>query len=170
MLKRLITLQVVMAICTGAVWAGDIEDAWAATDKKDYATAALKYKSAAAINSNSAVEIFQQAYARTQLGKLYKEGLGVPQNVAEAVRLWKLASAQGNENAQINLAFMYANGSGVKQNFVLAYMWNELAVQRDEPKSLTNRDAYAAYMTPQQIAEAQKLAKECRARNFKKCD
>jgi len=25
-------------------------------------------------------------------------------------------------------------------------------------------------MTPQQIAEAQKLARECQARNFKNCD
>jgi len=32
------------------------------------------------------------------------------------------------------------------------------------------RDAIASFMTAQQIAEAQKLARECQARNFKNCD
>ena len=33
-----------------------------------------------------------------------------------------------------------------------------------------NHDIVAKLMTPQQIAQAQKLARECQARNFKNCD
>jgi hypothetical protein len=32
------------------------------------------------------------------------------------------------------------------------------------------RDQFSKAMTPQQIAEAQKMARECQQRNFKDCD
>jgi hypothetical protein len=36
--------------------------------------------------------------------------------------------------------------------------------------AVKNRDLVAKRMTPQQIADAQKLARDCLARNFKGCD
>ncbi len=49
-LKRFTTLVITLSICVGAVWAGDVEDADAALQKKDYVTALKKYKSAAVKN------------------------------------------------------------------------------------------------------------------------
>jgi hypothetical protein len=49
-------------------------------------------------------------------------------------------------------------------------MWVNLAGVSGDAKSVKLRDALAAIMTPQQIAEAQKLARECQQRNFKGCD
>ena len=57
MLKRFITLIITLSICVGAVWAGDVEDADAALDKKDYVTALKKYKSAAAKNNAYALAV-----------------------------------------------------------------------------------------------------------------
>jgi len=36
--------------------------------------------------------------------------------------------------------------------------------------AVRNRDIAAKLMTPQQIADAQKLARDCLARNFKGCE
>jgi TPR repeat protein len=65
---------------------------------------------------------------------------------------------------------MYVNGQGVVQDYVRAHMWFNLgAVSGKAEKATSNRDSLAAKMTPAQIAEAQKIARECQARSFKDC-
>jgi hypothetical protein len=49
-------------------------------------------------------------------------------------------------------------------------MWYEVAAANGSDVAIKNRNLVAARMTPQQIAEAQRLARECQARNFKNCD
>ena len=101
------------------------------------------------------------------LGGLYANGKGVPQDHAEAAKWWSLAAEQGDPAAQNNLAAAYGLGEGVPQDYVLAHMWYNLASSRF-PASAGNwrssaarlRDLTAARMTPAQIAEAQKLARE----------
>jgi TPR repeat protein len=44
---------------------------------------------------------------------MFADGEGVAQDQAEAVRLWRLAAAQGHAQAQSNLGVMFANGEGV---------------------------------------------------------
>ena len=56
------------------------------------------------------------------------------------------------------------------QDYTRAHMWFNLAAVTGDSVSVKNRDIVAKRMTPQQIAEAQKLARECQARNFKNCD
>jgi hypothetical protein len=65
---------------------------------------------------------------------------------------------------------MYENGQGLVQNYPRAHMWYNLAAVSSDAIPLRNRELVAARMTPQQIAEAQKLARECQARSFKNCD
>jgi hypothetical protein len=48
----------------------------------------------------------------------------------------------------------------VPQNFVLAHMWYNLCAAQGEQGAVPLRDALATRMTPAQIAEAQKLARE----------
>jgi TPR repeat protein len=56
---------------------------------------------------------------------------------------------------------MYANGHGVPQDYVLAHMWFNLAAATGMVETAAaDRDMVAAKMTPAQIAEAQKLARE----------
>jgi TPR repeat protein len=65
---------------------------------------------------------------------------------------------------------MYANGRGVTQDYVRAHMWFNLSGASGVASGVQNRDIIAAMMTPQQIAEAQKMARECQQHNFKDCD
>jgi hypothetical protein len=47
----------------------------------------------------------------------------------------------------------------VPQDFLLAYMWMDLAAASYAP-SVKSREAIAARMTPDQIAQAQQLARD----------
>ena len=62
---------------------------------------------------------------------------------------------------------MYDEGWGVKQDYVEAYKWFDLAARdasmRD--KAISNRDRVSAKMTPKQIAGAQRLASQWKS-NF----
>ena len=88
----------------------------------------------------------------------------MPQDAAEAVRWYRLAADQGLADAQFFLGNMYANGHGVPQNDVLAYMWENLAASRSdgETRELATdfRERIAARLTPDQRAEGQRLSLE----------
>ena len=197
MLKGLQTILITLALCAGTVWAGDFEDGLAAANKQDYVTANKKFKIAAEKGNASAqlmlglsyaagtgvAQDYAQAFfwfklaaaqgdadAQTYLGHMYDNGHGVVQDYAEAVRWYKLAAAQGKAAAHSALGFMYGEGRGVVQDYMRAHIWYNLAAVTGNATAVQNRDIIAKKMTPQQIAEAQKLARECQARNFKNCD
>ena len=126
---------------------------------QDYAAAPKWYRLAADQGN---------ADAQFDLAFMYYEGLGVPQDYAAALKWYRLAAAQGYARAQYSLGYMYANGEGVPQDHVQAHKWLTLATitftdkpERDE--AIKARNSVAARMTPAQIAEAQK-----RARDWKK--
>jgi uncharacterized protein len=107
------------------------------------------------------------ATAQYSLGYMYYNGQGVPQDYAEALKWYRLAADKGDANAQFNLGFMYGNGEGVPQDYVQAHIWFNLAASRSpasekqqRDQAAKNRDTLAAMMTPAQIAEAQKFARE----------
>jgi len=109
-----------------------------------------------------------EAQAQDSLGAMYANGHGVPQDYAEAAKWWRKAAAQGAAGAQYNLGASYDVGRGVPQDYVQAHMWYNLAAsdfyagseQQDQEKAVKARDEVEAKMTPAQIAEAQKLARE----------
>jgi TPR repeat protein len=76
---------------------------------------------------------------------------------------------KGDANAQFFLGGMYEAGQGVAQGNVEAYMWFNLAAITGKKDAVKYRDLAASIMTQQQLAEAQKLAKECLSRNYKGC-
>src|SRR5512141_2926323 len=105
--------------------------------------------------------------SQSNLGVMYENGQGVLQDYVEAARWYRRAAEQGEATAQANLADMYAFGRGVPQDYVLAHMWFNLAASRypaseidARKKAIHNRDLVASKMTPAQIAEAQRLARE----------
>jgi uncharacterized protein len=81
---------------------------------------------------------------------------------AEAARRYRKAAERGDADAQALLGLLYELGRGLQQDFVEAHKWLDLAasrVQADKQKDLVrDRNRLAAKMTPQQIAEAQRLA------------
>jgi TPR repeat protein len=129
------------------------------------------------------------ATAQSNLGIMYNNGQGVPQdyfeahfwwflaanqddataqynlgltsqNYAEAVSWYRKAADQGLAPAQYNLGNLYFKGLGVPQDYVRAHMWLNLAAAQGVQPAAENRDIAARRMTPAQIAEAQKLARE----------
>ena len=91
---------------------------------------------------------------------MYQKGLGVPQDTIEAVRLYRRAADQGDALAQNNLGTMYATGEGVPRDYVQAHAWFSLSLALGYRAAAANRDKAAGLMTPAQIAESEKLARE----------
>jgi hypothetical protein len=86
----------------------------------------------------------------------------VRQSYDEAAGWYRQAADQGLPRAQYELGNMYERGEGVLQDYVRAHMWFNLASRGvdDRQNAINNRDKLAQRMTPAQIAEAQKLARE----------
>jgi uncharacterized protein len=155
--RALVTLFTAFTFA-GLVSSGPLEDADAAYERGDYATALRLLQPLASSGDD---------YAQFNIGVMYDTGKGVPQDFSEAVKWYRKAANQGNARAMDNLAFMYRGGQGVPQDYVEAHKWFNLAASRysvSEAKrresAALNRDLVANRMTPQQIAEAQKLARE----------
>ena len=83
-------LVLMLSLATPAA-AGSLEDAAAADDKGDYATAAKLLRPLADEGN---------AQAQYKLGILYDDGLGVAQDVAEALKWYRLAADQGFASRQ----------------------------------------------------------------------
>ena len=84
----------------------------------------------------------------------------VPQDHQQAV-FWDRQSAErGNGAAQFNVGIIYYTGQGVDQDYVQSFMWFDLAAIKGDADAVRHRDRVAAKMTPRQIAEAQRLARE----------
>jgi TPR repeat protein len=103
------------------------------------------------------------ARAQVSLGGMYRVGRGVRQDYAQAAAWFRKAANQGNRFAQADLGEMYRDGQGAPQDFVRAYMWFSLVASGASDASIRDqavrdRNELAAKMTPDQIAEAQRLA------------
>jgi len=100
------------------------------------------------------------AQAQVSLGGMYIDGKGVAQDNSEAVNWYRKAAEQGYADAQHRLGKSYAVGIGLPKDFVQAHMWFDLAAMGGDSDAKNDRDKVAEMMTPPQIAEAQRLAKE----------
>jgi len=122
---------------------------------RNYAYSAHWYRQAAEQGS---------AEAQSFLGLMYEEGRGVPRDHAEAVRWFRQAAEQGYTNAQSMLGIMYYERQDAPRDYVEAYMWTSLGASRasgdDRKKAAELLDRLATIMTPEQIAEAQRRARE----------
>ncbi len=103
--------------------------------------------------------------AQYNLALMYFLGEAIPLDYKEAFRWFRASAVQGNSSAQGSLGAMYRAGLGLPQDYILAHMWYNLAVansELDQERKLwaKNLDATAKKMTADQIAEAQRLARE----------
>ena len=141
-------------------YSSDFDKGLTAYNNGDYATALKEWKPLA---EKGDVD------AQTNLGLMYQNGWGVPQDDKEAVYWYKLAAEQGDAKAQYNLGVMYALGEGVIKDYVYAHMWGNIASMNGNDKGETLRGYVAEKMTSSQIEEAQRLARKCIKKNYKGC-
>ena len=83
-------------------------------------------------------------------------------SVDEALAQWRAAAEGGDRRAMLALGRLYVQGLGVLQDYVEAHKWLNLAASRGEAVALKERDALSERMTPEERAEAQKLARRWR--------
>ncbi len=98
--------------------------------------------------------------AQNQLGVLYAHGEGVAKDVRQAAKWYRQAAEQGHGPAQLNLGRAYAAGLGVPADHIRAHLWLNLASIGGDEDARNARDELTGKMTPEQIAEAQRLASE----------
>ena len=75
------------------------------------------------------------AAAQSELGFLYNEGRGVPQNCADAMKWFYKAADQGFVSAQFNLGCCYRDGHGVSQDFAEAARWYRKAAEQGDAEA-----------------------------------
>ena len=73
----------------------------------------------------------------------------------------------GNIEAQNNLGIMYINGEGVLQDYVTSYAWANIAGANGCDVKRFKSEYLEKKMTPEQIAEAEALAKKMIKKNPK---
>jgi len=100
------------------------------------------------------------AVYQAKLGEMYAFGEGVLQDHKEAVKWLTKAAEQGVVEAQFALSRMYNDGDGVIQDLVKAHVWFNFAGANGMAVGGEMRDSLTKDMTSDQIAEAQKMARE----------
>jgi len=110
--------------------------------------------------------------AQRYLGFMYANGQGVARDDREAVKWYGRAAEQGDADAQVNLGVMYSAARGTSQNYVQAHKWFSVAAagypaseRQKRQQAMKNSELLAAKMSPEQIAEAQRLAREWQPRS-----
>ena len=98
------------------------------------------------------------------VGRRHYDGDGVPQDYSKAVKWFSMAAEQGHRIAQCNLGTMYKEGQGLVQDYIQAHKFFNLAASNlkgeERETAVKSRDEVAEKMTPEQVAEAQRLAVE----------
>ena len=85
------------------------------------------------------------------------EGAGTTKKSQETVRRDRLTVEQGNASAQYDMGLMYARGTGVRRDYVQAYLWLSLAAAQGHNSARKYRDKIDKEMTIGQAATARRL-------------
>jgi hypothetical protein len=95
-------------------------------------------------------------------GKMNISNDSTPQDRSEGVKWFLRAANQGDADAQGFLSHIYSRGDGdLPQNYVEALKWLTIQASRDKGTDNSDtRELYISEMTPQQIAEAERLASQ----------
>ena len=103
--------------------------------------------------------------AQLILAKLYRHGYGTVQNYQNAIGAYRASSMQGNMEAIMTLAKVYARGSICPRNVVMAHALLNIAAARGVPNAAQLRDDLVkeANMNLEMLSQAQSIAQEYKA-------
>ncbi len=147
-ITSLVALLLLLALTASAA---DFSAGLSAYQKKDYVTAVKEWRPLAEKGD---------APSQFNLGLLYIDGLGVPQDYGQAVNWFERSAQQDYAKAQLNLGALYASGKGVKRDYVQAYKWLNVCAAKGDQKCVAQRDLVAEKLKPKQLATAQRLASQ----------
>ena len=115
-----LTLTILLG-SVGVSVSADFQKGLRAYDSGDYTTALREWKPLAKQGD---------ANAQYNLGVMYDQGRGVPENDKTAVKWYKRSAKQGYDKSQFNLGVMYEKGLGVPQHYKTAVKWYRLAAEQ----------------------------------------
>ena len=107
-------------------------------------------------------------FGQTLLGLMYLRGLGIDANMTVAADLFRKAAEQGDLNAQFNLSHFYSASVAVAKDPIVAFKWLIIASRTGEAEAIGARDDFKLRLVPDQIAEAETLARAWLARHDRK--
>ncbi|WP_419904804.1 tetratricopeptide repeat protein [Kiloniella sp.] len=152
-MRRFLTILLLSITFAFPTFADTIEEAKAAVKRQDYETAFTLYLPLA----DQGVDEAQYA-----LGEMYSKGFGTEQNVEVATEWFEKAAEQGHLLAQLQAGRIYFL---ITEDLVKAHKWLNVISERKiegakklQLKAAQMRNDIAKEMTPEQIAEAEKLA------------
>ena len=132
-----------------AAFAANFAAGLSAYQKGDFATAAKEWRPLAEQGDRE---------AQFNLGLLYIDGQGVPQDPAEGAAWFQKSADQDFTKAQLNLGALYGSGKGVKRDYVQAYKWLSICAAKGDRRCTAQRDLVVKKLKPAQLNEAQHLA------------
>ena len=95
-----------------------------------------------------------------------RAGEAVALDALQAAKWYRLAAEQGDSSAQLVLAKLYLNGEGLPENYIQVHKWSNLAASVGEDGAAKLRQLVAEIMTREQIAKAQRLAREWKPKTW----
>src|SRR5262249_4511776 len=100
------------------------------------------------------------------LATAYNDGIGVARDQVAAARWWTQGANLGDPRAQHQLALAIFRGEGVARDLTEAYKWLYIAASispaEDRVFYMNVRDSMGTNMTGEELAEAQRRAREWR--------
>ena len=127
--NKIIGLTLLLSLGSGVASSADFNKGVEAYNSGDFKTALAEWKPLAA-QGNAVIQY--------NLGVMYENGEGVPENDKTAVKWLTLAAKQGYAKAQGYLGLMYQNGEGVLENDKTAVEWLTLAAKQGYAKAQYN--------------------------------
>ena len=129
-IKKIITgLTLSMLLASGVASAADFNKGLEAAQSGDFKTALAEWTPLAEQGNAS---------AQYNVGHMYSNGWGVPENDKTAVKWYTKAAEQGHAKAQFNLGNMYNNGRGVPENDKTAVKWFTKAAEQGNARAQGN--------------------------------
>ena len=159
-MRKFLTSAAIVFTLSATAYAQDFQRGLTAFNAGDFVTALQEWRPLAEQGN---------AGAQYGLGYMYYIGQGIPEDHKEAMKWYLKAAEQGYANSQNSLGAMYENGNGVLHDNVLAHMWYNIGSANGNELGSQNRDNLAKRMTPEQIVEAQAMARECMSSDYQNC-
>lgn len=174
--------------------ADDFDDGMAAYGKHDYAKAIARFRDAAEQGSDRAQYALAAMYhegegvprnheaaaywytkaaqrgvvqAQYWLCIMYREAMGVPRDYAESLYWCTRAAENGSADAQFAVGQYYFDGLGYgyKRDYLQSYIWYSRASAQGNEEARSMIETLESEMTPLQVDEAQRLARDWKPRN-----
>jgi TPR repeat protein len=82
------------------------------------------------------------------------------------LRRFERDAERNKPDAQYHLGLLYSTGQGVPFDMVTAHMWMNIAAMNGSPEARSLRAELARDMSPGEVAQAQRLARQWLARRL----